>query len=80
MESEDCVDLQDPSVIRVSKGYNDTLLYRFEPGPYVGLPGRQRPTTFMIEITDTGKSTPEAKANGDCPDVLEVYRGTAERR
>ena len=79
IESDDCVDSQDPSIIVVSKGVNVTLLYRLEPGPYVGLPGRQRPTTFTIEIRQTGKSTPEAKAK-NCPDTYEVYRGTAERR
>jgi len=78
MRLVDCVETQDRVVV-VSKGYNWTTLYRLKPGPYVGLPGRQRPTTFTIEITDTAKSTPEGKAK-NCPDTFEVYRGTAERQ
>jgi hypothetical protein len=77
--SGDCVDLQDPSTVAVPNGYNDTELYRLEPGPYVGMPPRQRPTTFTIAITEIGTSTPEAKAKANCPDVYEVSRGTAER-
>jgi hypothetical protein len=79
MRPNDCVDSQDHSIVKVSNGYNLTTLYRFEPGPYVGLPGRQRPNTFTTEITDTDISTPEAKTK-NCPDTFEVYRGMAERR
>jgi hypothetical protein len=73
-----CVDLQDSTIVKVPRGYVNTFLYRLEPGPYVGLPGRQRPKMFTIQLTWTGKSTPEAKAQ-NCPDLFEVTRGTAQR-
>jgi hypothetical protein len=63
---------------RLAGGEDVTAIYRFEPGPYVGRPGRQRPTTVRIEVTQNAKATAAAKARS-CPDSFEVFRTGAER-